>query len=274
MPGALGETLQVIGGGERDHRDPAVPALDLLVELPQLREMLLAEESTEVAKQDQNGRPAKQFVSVEDPAIDRHQVEVEIDPHRTMMRPLERQPAESRAVMRIGRGSIWRDGWGTNNSQTLGLSDSGHWNGHTSAADWRARPQQTKRERSDPIRADSSARRQSIGDRIEGGRGLRQQPIQPFQHQPIDHLLAPTLAGDETAVAKTGQVGADPRLWLRDGRNQLADAALPARQELEYPQPGGIPEHAEEAGGGTDFDWDHKTGIHIWQTGYHGWIQT
>src|SRR5579859_1289417 len=94
MPGALGETLQVIGGGKRDHRDPAVPALDLPVELPQLREMLLAEESTEVAEQDQDGRPAKQFARAEGLALDRHQVEVEIDPHRTMMRQPERQSAE------------------------------------------------------------------------------------------------------------------------------------------------------------------------------------
>lgn len=48
--------------------------------------MLLAKESTEVAEQNQNGRPAKQLVCVENLAIDCHQIEVEIDPHRTMMR--------------------------------------------------------------------------------------------------------------------------------------------------------------------------------------------
>jgi hypothetical protein len=91
MPGAFGEALQLIGLGKRDHCHSAPLALDLLVELPQLREMLLAEESTKVAEQNQDGRPAKQFARAEDLAIDRHQIEVEIDPHRTMMRVPEPQ---------------------------------------------------------------------------------------------------------------------------------------------------------------------------------------
>ncbi len=53
--------------------------------------MLLTEESTEIAEQNQDGRPAKQFACAEDIAIDRHQVEVEIDPHRTIMRAPELQ---------------------------------------------------------------------------------------------------------------------------------------------------------------------------------------
>ena len=57
--------------------------------------MLLAEQSTEVAQQNEDGRPAKQFMCVEDPAVDRHEVEVEIDPHRIMMRPGEHQSGNS-----------------------------------------------------------------------------------------------------------------------------------------------------------------------------------
>jgi len=52
--------------------------------------MLLAEESTQVAEKNQDGRPAKQIMRAEDFAIHRHQIEVEIDPHRTMMRSPER----------------------------------------------------------------------------------------------------------------------------------------------------------------------------------------
>jgi hypothetical protein len=91
MPGAFGEALQLIGVGKRDHCHSAPPTRDLLIELPQLREMLLAEESTEVAEQNQDGGPAKQFASAEDLAIDCHQIEVDIDPHRTMMRARELQ---------------------------------------------------------------------------------------------------------------------------------------------------------------------------------------
>jgi hypothetical protein len=43
--------------------------------------MLLAEESTKVAEQNQDGRPTKQFARPEDLALDRHQIEVEIDSH-------------------------------------------------------------------------------------------------------------------------------------------------------------------------------------------------
>ncbi len=48
--------------------------------------MLEAKESTEVAKQNQNRRPPQQPPCGVDVAVDRHEVEVEIDPHRTMMR--------------------------------------------------------------------------------------------------------------------------------------------------------------------------------------------
>jgi hypothetical protein len=88
---AFSEALQLIGGGKRDHRHPPFQLCNLRVELPQLREMLLAEESTQVAKKNQDGRLAKQFVSVEEPTIERHEVKVEIDPHRIMMRVPEHQ---------------------------------------------------------------------------------------------------------------------------------------------------------------------------------------
>ena len=48
--------------------------------------MLLAKESTEVAEQNQNGRPSEQFAAGKDLAVHGRQVEVKIDLHRTMMR--------------------------------------------------------------------------------------------------------------------------------------------------------------------------------------------
>jgi hypothetical protein len=45
--------------------------------------MLLAVESTEVAKQNQNGRPANQSICWENFALDGHEVEVKIESHRT-----------------------------------------------------------------------------------------------------------------------------------------------------------------------------------------------
>ncbi len=67
-----------------------MPLRDLRIELPQLREMLEAIESTEVAEQNQNRRPPQQSACGVDVAVDRHEVEVEIDPHRLMMRSPER----------------------------------------------------------------------------------------------------------------------------------------------------------------------------------------
>jgi hypothetical protein len=77
----------VVRVGKRDHRHPPLRCGNLLVVLPQLREMLLAIESTEVAEEDQNGWAPKQSLRVEDFAVNRHEVEVKIDRHRTMMRP-------------------------------------------------------------------------------------------------------------------------------------------------------------------------------------------
>jgi len=48
--------------------------------------MLLAKESTEIAKQDQNRRPSQQSACGEDGAVDSDEFELKIDPHRIMMR--------------------------------------------------------------------------------------------------------------------------------------------------------------------------------------------
>lgn len=88
MPKVLGKALEVVGLGKRDHRDLAMPRRNLLVKLPQLREVLLAVESTEVAEHDQNRGAAEQLPPMEDPALKRHEIEVEIDPHRIIMLPL------------------------------------------------------------------------------------------------------------------------------------------------------------------------------------------
>jgi hypothetical protein len=81
MPAVFGEALELIRCCKRDHGYPPLQLCDLLVVLPQLREVLLAEESTQVAEQNQNRRPAEQTPPGEEAAIDRQQVEVELDPH-------------------------------------------------------------------------------------------------------------------------------------------------------------------------------------------------
>ena len=50
--------------------------------------MLLTVKSTEIAQHYQDGRAAEQLLSMEDSAINRQEIEVKIDPHRIMMRPL------------------------------------------------------------------------------------------------------------------------------------------------------------------------------------------
>ncbi len=59
---------------------------DLMVELSQLREMFLAIESTQVAKQYQNRRAAEQPACCIDFAADCQEVEVEIDAHPIIMK--------------------------------------------------------------------------------------------------------------------------------------------------------------------------------------------
>ena len=87
MPKVLGEAFQMAGTGKRHHGNAPLERCDLLVELPQLREMLLTVESTEVAQYYQEGRAAEQLLSMENSAIKRQEIEVKIDPHRIMMRP-------------------------------------------------------------------------------------------------------------------------------------------------------------------------------------------
>ncbi len=58
MPQVASEAGDVIGARERDDRDPASQGFDLVDVVPQLREMLLAIESTQITEQDQDGRPS------------------------------------------------------------------------------------------------------------------------------------------------------------------------------------------------------------------------
>ena len=55
----LGEALEMVRTSKRDDGHLSLQLRDLSVELPQLREMLLAVESTEVAQQNQNGWTAQ-----------------------------------------------------------------------------------------------------------------------------------------------------------------------------------------------------------------------
>jgi hypothetical protein len=47
--------------------------------------MLLAKQSTEIAQQHQDGRAAEQAAGRKDFAVQRHDVEIEIDPHQRNM---------------------------------------------------------------------------------------------------------------------------------------------------------------------------------------------
>ena len=82
MSQMFGEALEMARTSKRDDSDPSVELRYLPVELPQLREMLLAIESTEVAKQDQNGRPPQQPARVEELSVKGLEVEVKVDLHR------------------------------------------------------------------------------------------------------------------------------------------------------------------------------------------------
>ena len=85
MSKAIGEGFEVLWAGKRDHCDFPLPPLDLLVKFPQLREMLLAIESTEVAEEHQNGRTAEKPARGEGFAVDGQEIEVEVDLHADMM---------------------------------------------------------------------------------------------------------------------------------------------------------------------------------------------
>jgi hypothetical protein len=72
--------------------------------------MLLAIESTEVAKENQNGGALEQSAGMEDFALDCHELEVKIDPHGIMMRPPTHRfvirITEERRLCRHSRGSL------------------------------------------------------------------------------------------------------------------------------------------------------------------------
>ena len=77
----LGEALEMVRTSKGDDGHLSLRLRDLSVELPQLREMLLAVESTEVAQQNQDGWTAQQSARVKGLAINRQEVEVKMDPH-------------------------------------------------------------------------------------------------------------------------------------------------------------------------------------------------
>ena len=85
MSKPIGESFQATGIGKGDHRYPPLLLLDLVVELAQLREMLLAVESTQVAEENQNRRTAQKPAGREDFAVDCQEVEIEVNLHRTIM---------------------------------------------------------------------------------------------------------------------------------------------------------------------------------------------
>ncbi len=91
-----------------------------------------------------------------------------------------------------------------------------------------------------PIRADASARRQALSDRLQGDGGLVNDPIQAPQGKAVDDLFAAAFGVDETAVPKTGQVGADPWLRLAHRAHQLTNSALVILEQLQYVEPGRI----------------------------------
>ena len=92
----LSEALHVGWAGKRDDGDPSLQPLDLRVELPQLREMLEAEQSTQVAEQNQDRRPPEKVAAGIGISVDRLDIEVEVDPHRHIMRA-------TAPVARVGR---------------------------------------------------------------------------------------------------------------------------------------------------------------------------
>lgn len=81
MAQVRGEAFEMVRATKRDDGDLSIQVRYLLVELPQLREMLLAIESTQVAEQNQNGRPPQQPACVENLAVKSQELEVKVDLH-------------------------------------------------------------------------------------------------------------------------------------------------------------------------------------------------
>jgi hypothetical protein len=91
-----------------------------------------------------------------------------------------------------------------------------------------------------PVRADASARRQALGDWLQGDVRLVNDVIQAAQGKAVDHLFASAFGDDETAVAQAGKVGADPGLRLANRAHQLTNAPFLLLEQLEYVEPGRI----------------------------------
>ena len=91
-----------------------------------------------------------------------------------------------------------------------------------------------------PVRADASARRQPLSDRLQGDVRFVNDLIQAAQGEAVDHLFAAALGVDETAVPQAGQVRADPGLRLADRAHQLTNSASLILEQLQYVEPGRI----------------------------------
>ena len=106
-----------------------------------------------------------------------------------------------------------------------------------------------------PVRADASARRQALSDRLQGDVGLVNDPIQAAQGKAVDHLFAAAFGVDETAVPKAGKVGADPGLRLAYRAHQLTNSAFLILEQFQYVEPGRISQNAKEACRGGAVGW-------------------
>lgn len=106
-----------------------------------------------------------------------------------------------------------------------------------------------------PVRADSSASRQTLCYRLQGDVSPVDYLIQAPQGKAVDHLFAAAFRVHKTAVPQTGQVGTDPRLRLADRAHQLTDSALPLLEQLEDVQTGRISQNSKKASGGCAVSW-------------------
>jgi len=75
-----------------------------------------------------------------------------------------------------------------------------------------------------------------------------EQPAEPIDAEPVDHLAPAALGFDETAVAEACEMGAHPGLQAADGLDDLANGALAVAEQRDDPQAGGVRKDAEEPG--------------------------
>ena len=99
---------------------------------------------------------------------------------------------------------------------------------------------------SHPIGANPGTGRQTLGDRSQGLGGADQHVFQPSEGEAVDDLLAPTLSGNEAAMAQASKVRADTGLGLTDQRDEFSNGALVNCKKLKDLKPGGISENAEK----------------------------